>query len=129
MVPAFFPAAPAASTLAASGLVLVMFFNWLVSVIPLWVSLKILGSDAGLIKTALVSLAGGAIELAAGLYVLYSFGAYAGILAAYLVWVLIMMVAFELSFVRALIATVLPLLLVIGLAFLTGFGAYLLYLG
>lgn len=129
MVPALFPAAPAASTLAASGLVLVMFFNWLVSVIPLWVSLKILGSDAGLIKTALVSLAGGAIELAAGLYVLYSFGAYAGVLAAYLVWVLIMMVAFELSFVRALIATVLPLLLVIGLAFLTGFGAYLFYLG
>lgn len=129
MVPAFFPAAPAASTLAASGLVLVLFFNWLVSVIPLWVSLKVLGSDAGLIKTALVSLAGGAIELAVGLYVLYSFGAYAGVLAAYLVWVLIMMVAFELSFVRALIATVLPLLLVIGLAFLTGFGAYLLYLG
>lgn len=114
------------TALLTSGVFFLVLFNWLVSVVPLWVSLMILGADAGLIKTAVVSLIGGIAEFIVGLYVYFSYGAVAGALAAYLTWITVLKFAFDLSFIRALIATILPLLLVLGVAFLTGAGAYLL---
>lgn len=115
--------------LFAVGLVVAAFFVWLVLTIPLWVSVRMLGSDAGLLWTAVVGFVMVVLQVLAKIYVAQSYGVIAGFAAAYLTQVLVIMGAFGLSFVRAVIATVLPFFLVAGLVFLTGASAYLLYAG
>jgi len=97
------------------GFVAVAIAALIISAIPLWFALKLVGADSSLLSVAFASLLGAVLQAAVKLFVTGTYGMVAGAIAAYLAWVLFIKLYFDLSFLRAMMATILPGIILAGI--------------
>lgn len=97
------------------GFVAIAVVAWIISAIPFWFALKLVGADASLLSVAFASLLGMILQAAVKFLVSGTYGLVAGAIAAYLAWVLFIKLYFDLSFMRAILATILPGIILAGI--------------
>ena len=90
------------------GFVAVAIVALIIAAIPFWLALKLVGADASIPSVIIASFLGAILQAAVKLFITGTYGMAAGALAAYLAWVLFIQFFFELSFIRAIIASILP---------------------
>jgi len=90
------------------GFIAVAIIALIIAAIPFWLALKLVGADASIPSVIIASFLGAVLQMAVKLLITGTYGVIAGALAAYLAWVLFIQFFFELSFIRAILATILP---------------------
>lgn len=107
--------------LAGIGLALIVIFAWIIAAIPFWIGLRLIGVKASLLSVAGITFIGVLLQSVVNFMVVDMYGSLFGGLIAYLAWVFLIKFYFDLSFMRSVLATIMPALILVGLLFVLVF--------
>ncbi len=97
--------------LAGIGFVFILILAWIIAAIPFWLGLRLLGVKESLLSVALIAFIGAFLQAIVKFTISGMYGLAIGGLAAYLAWVFLIKFYFDLSFLRSVLATILPALI------------------